>query len=123
MRVLKKLPLLLCYNTGIFKMVQGVEVIKLQETLVVVQIITSLFCIISPIVAVITLTKNIQKTSVEDTAKKIQEAKEEGARDANILFAINTLTEKVDKLVDNQVTKEEFSMLEGRVKLIEQTRV
>lgn len=95
----------------------------MQETLIVVQIATSLFCVITPIVAVITLTRNIQKNSTEDTAKKIQEAKEEGARDANILNAINSLTGKVDKLFDNQVTKEEFSKLEGRVNLIEQTRV
>lgn len=95
----------------------------MQETLIVVQIATSLFCVITPIVAVITLTRNIQKNSTEDTAKKIQEAKEEGARDANILNAINSLTGKVDKLFDNQVTKEEFSKLEGRVNLIEQARV
>ena len=95
----------------------------MQGTLVVVQIVTSIFCMVTPVVAVVTLTRNIQKSTVEETAKKIQEAKKEGARDANILYAINTLTEKVDKLVDNQVTKEEFNMLEGRVKLIEQARV
>lgn len=87
----------------------------MQNTLMMVQLIASVFCIITPIVAAVTLVRNIKINNIEDVSKKIEDAKEEGARNANILNAINSLTEKVDRLVDNQVDKDTFKQLERRV--------
>ena len=91
----------------------------MENTLIIVQIVSSVFCILTPIVTVATFFKSTNKSNADDLKKKIAEAREEGARNANLLNAINTLTEKVDRLVDNQVTKDEFMKLEQRVKELE----